>query len=39
MLTPAAFDFVSKKTGRDFDPKTDEKITDGVRGLYEKATG
>jgi hypothetical protein len=34
-----AFDFVSKKAGKDFDPKTDEKITDGARGLYEKATG
>jgi hypothetical protein len=30
---------MSKKAGRDFDPKTDEKITDGARGLYEKVTG
>lgn len=34
-----AFDAISKKSGRDFDPATDEKITDGARGLYEKATG
>jgi hypothetical protein len=34
-----AFDAISKKAGHDFDPKTDEKITDGARGLYEKATG
>jgi len=34
-----AFDFASKKTGHDFAPGTDEKITDGARGLYEKATG
>ena len=35
----AAFDFASKKSGHDFAPGTDEKITDGARGLYEKATG
>ncbi|KAH8175110.1 hypothetical protein LIA77_06529 [Sarocladium implicatum] len=34
-----AFDAISKKAGHDFDPKTDEQITDGARGLYEKATG
>ncbi|KAG9241434.1 hypothetical protein BJ878DRAFT_520761 [Calycina marina] len=34
-----AFDFVSKKSGHDFAPGTDEKITDGARGMYEKATG
>jgi hypothetical protein len=35
----AAFDFLSKKAGHDFNPKTDEKITDGARGLLEKVTG
>ncbi|CAM1508870.1 Fc.00g026090.m01.CDS01 [Cosmosporella sp. VM-42] len=34
-----AFDFISKKTGHDFDPKTDEKITDGARSAYEKFSG
>lgn len=34
-----AFDAISKKAGHDFNPATDEKITDGARGLYEKATG
>ncbi|GKT52239.1 uncharacterized protein ColSpa_12420 [Colletotrichum spaethianum] len=34
-----AFDFGSKKAGHDFNPSTDEKITDGARGLYEKVTG
>ncbi|KAK1985758.1 hypothetical protein LZ30DRAFT_707655 [Colletotrichum cereale] len=34
-----AFDAVSKKAGHDFNPSTDEKITDGARGLYEKVTG
>ncbi|KAF7554184.1 hypothetical protein G7046_g6895 [Stylonectria norvegica] len=34
-----AFDFISKKSGHDFDPKTDEKITDGARGAYEKFSG
>ena len=34
-----AFDFISKKTGHDFDPKTDEKITDGGRSAYEKFSG
>ncbi|KAH8592322.1 hypothetical protein B0O99DRAFT_630258 [Bisporella sp. PMI_857] len=34
-----AFDFISKKTGHDFAPGTDEKITDGARTAYEKFTG
>lgn len=34
-----AFDFVSKKSGHTFDRNTSEKITDGVRGAYEKTTG
>ncbi|WQF89264.1 hypothetical protein CDEST_14278 [Colletotrichum destructivum] len=34
-----AFDFASKKAGHDFAPGTDEKITDGARGLWEKVTG
>lgn len=41
-LTPAvrtAFDMGSKKAGHPMDRNTSEKITDGARGLYEKATG
>ncbi|KEY73834.1 hypothetical protein S7711_03129 [Stachybotrys chartarum IBT 7711] len=34
-----AFDFASKKAGRDFDPKTDEQITDAGRSAYEKFSG
>ena len=34
-----AFDFVSKKAGHDMAPQTDEKITDGGRGVFEKLTG
>jgi hypothetical protein len=34
-----AFDFISKKAGKDFTPEQDEKITDGIRGAYEKASG
>ncbi|KAL3426476.1 hypothetical protein PVAG01_03267 [Phlyctema vagabunda] len=34
-----AFDFASKKSGHSMDANTSEKITDGARGLYEKATG
>lgn len=34
-----AFDFISKKAGHDFSPEQDEKITDGLRMVYEKATG
>lgn len=34
-----AWDFASKKGGKDFDKGTDEKITDGMRSAYEKATG
>ena len=33
------FDTVSKKSGHDMAPQTDEKITDGARGLFEKVTG
>ncbi|RDW78315.1 hypothetical protein BP5796_06167 [Coleophoma crateriformis] len=32
-------DFVEKKTGHTMGRDTNEKITDGARGLYEKATG
>ena len=32
-------DFIEKKTGHTMDRNTNEKITDGARGLYEKATG
>jgi hypothetical protein len=34
-----AFDAISKKAGHDFDPKTDEKITDAARGAFEKFSG
>jgi hypothetical protein len=34
-----AFDFISKKAGHDLNPETDEKVTDGARGLYEKFSG
>ncbi|KXH26518.1 hypothetical protein CSAL01_09286 [Colletotrichum salicis] len=34
-----AFDMGSKKAGHDLPPSTDEKITDGARGIYEKVTG
>ncbi|RDL32649.1 Uncharacterized protein BP5553_09105 [Venustampulla echinocandica] len=34
-----AFDAISKKSGHTFDPSTSEKITDGARGVFEKATG
>lgn len=37
--TITAFDFVSKKSGHKFDESTSEKITDGARSAYEKATG
>jgi hypothetical protein len=36
---PPAFDFIAKKTGHTFSADQSEKITDGVRGLYEKQTG
>jgi len=32
-------DFIEKKTGHTMGRDTNEKITDGARGLYEKATG
>jgi hypothetical protein len=35
----SAFDFVAKKSGHSVDRNTSEKITDGARGLFEKATG
>lgn len=38
-LSPAAFAFGAKKSGHNIDKNTSEKITDGARGLYEKATG
>ncbi|EGP87116.1 unnamed protein product [Zymoseptoria tritici ST99CH_1A5] len=34
-----AFDTISKKAGHDFTPEQDEKITDGLRGAYEKFSG
>ncbi|KAI9147547.1 microtubule associated protein [Paramyrothecium foliicola] len=34
-----AFDTISKKAGYDFNPQTDEKITDAARGAYEKFSG
>jgi hypothetical protein len=35
----AGLDFIEKKTGHTMGRDTNEKITDGARGLYEKATG
>ncbi|QSZ31116.1 hypothetical protein DSL72_000679 [Monilinia vaccinii-corymbosi] len=32
-------DFIEKKTGHTLSREQNEKITDGVRGLYEKQTG
>ncbi|TVY59345.1 hypothetical protein LCER1_G000732 [Lachnellula cervina] len=32
-------DFVEKKSGHSMGRDTNEKITDGARGMYEKATG
>ncbi|PSR81646.1 hypothetical protein BD289DRAFT_372358 [Coniella lustricola] len=34
-----AFDMGAKKSGHQVDRNTAEKITDGARGLFEKATG
>ncbi|POS73015.1 hypothetical protein DHEL01_v208589 [Diaporthe helianthi] len=34
-----AFAFGAKKSGHNVDHNTAEKITDGARSLYEKATG
>ncbi|RKU43263.1 hypothetical protein DL546_005197 [Coniochaeta pulveracea] len=34
-----AFDAVAKKSGHNVNASTSEKITDGARGLFEKATG
>ena len=34
-----AFDFIAKKTGHPVNRNTSEKITDGVRGAFEKVTG
>ncbi|PHH68641.1 hypothetical protein CDD82_380 [Ophiocordyceps australis] len=34
-----AFDFAAKKSGHNIDRETQEKITDGGRTAYEKATG
>ena len=34
-----ALDFIEKKTGYTLTREQNEKITDGVRGLYEKQTG
>lgn len=36
---PLAFDMGSKKAGHPVDRNTAEKITDGARSAYEKATG
>jgi hypothetical protein len=40
-LTPPlpALDFIEKKTGHTMSRDTNEKITDGARGFYEKQTG
>lgn len=32
-------DFIEKKSGHQMGRDTNEKITDGARNLYEKATG
>lgn len=34
-----AFDFVAKKSGHSVNSSTSEKITDGIRGAFEKVTG
>ncbi|KFZ10629.1 hypothetical protein V501_05099 [Pseudogymnoascus sp. VKM F-4519 (FW-2642)] len=34
-----AFAAISKKSGHAFSTDQSEKITDGIRGAYEKATG
>ncbi|OBT83763.1 hypothetical protein VE02_07191 [Pseudogymnoascus sp. 03VT05] len=34
-----AFAAISKKSGHTFSADQSEKITDGIRGAYEKATG
>lgn len=34
-----ALDFIEKKTGHTMGRDTNEKITDGARGIYGKATG
>ncbi|KIK55624.1 hypothetical protein GYMLUDRAFT_175301 [Collybiopsis luxurians FD-317 M1] len=34
-----ALDFIEKKTGHVLGRGTNEKITDGIRNQYEKATG
>jgi hypothetical protein len=41
MLTrcDTGLDFIEKKTGHVMNRDTNEKITDGARGLFEKATG
>lgn len=33
------FDAAAKKSGHNVNASTGEKITDGARGLFEKATG
>jgi hypothetical protein len=39
LLHETALDFIEKKTGHTLGRDQNEKITDGARGLYEKATG
>lgn len=34
-----AFDAIAKKSGHNVNPSMGEKITDGARGIFEKATG
>jgi len=34
-----ALDFLEQKSGHKLGAGTNEKITDGARGMYEKATG
>jgi hypothetical protein len=38
-LTHSGLDFIEKKSGHSLGRDTNEKITDGARGLFEKATG
>lgn len=38
-LAHAGLDFAEKKAGIKQDRNLNEKITDGARGLFEKATG
>ena len=39
LVLETGLDFIEKKSGHTLGRDTNEKITDGARGLYEKATG